>query len=382
MPSISYIKRKIGRSWLVWFQNSNSYLQMEEPAWFVFHKITKRYKTATIAAVFSLRYGVTQEEGHNFVTDIRTETQRLNQPGQSESKFKIDSEVPENHYFPPYSVHHYRLGDRLITFSFETPDLELYLHPLLLHLKTTESNDETTLFELFTFNEQVVFRFNSEVKGAWSYDESHLVKGLIFMFLVNVIYNKTDSDWLMTVHASALTNGKKTILFSAPAGHGKTTIAALLRSKGYRLISDDFVPIEKHSFKAHPFPIAMSVKQGAMELISPLFPELEHKELNYISPEKSVRYLAPDTNASIFGAVFPVHEIVFVRYDNAVAFKFEKLDPVNGVKLLLDQAWVVPSPENAATVFEWITRLSFYQLTYSDNEKGIKAITNLFNHEQ
>src|SRR5690606_33142888 len=137
------------------------------------------------------------------------------------------------------------------------------------------------LFELFKSQDMIVFRFNGEVKGTWKKDETHLVKGLIFMYLINVIHGKTEADWLMTVHASAISNGRKTILFSAPPNHGKTTIAALLQNRGYKLISDDFVPIDRNSLKAYPFPIAMSVKQTSMDLLASLFPGLEQKPLNF-----------------------------------------------------------------------------------------------------
>ena len=98
------------------------------------------------------------------------------------------------------------------------------------------------------------------------------------------MHDKTDADWLMTVHASAITNGKKTILFSAPPPcNGKTTIADLLQARGYKLISDAFVTIDRYSFKAYPFPIAMSVKEGSIDLLASLFPALEQRLPDHIN---------------------------------------------------------------------------------------------------
>jgi hypothetical protein len=196
-----------------------------------------------------------------------------------------------------------------------------------------------------------------------------------------VIHNKTDADWLMTVHASAITNGKKTILFSAPPNHGKTTIAALLQAQGYKLISDDFVPIDRNSFHAYPFPIAMSVKQSSMDLLASLYPALEQKQLNYISPEKSVRYLESNDSFDVANDVYPVHEFIFIEYNKSVDFKWEKLDPLKAMKLLLDQAWVAPNIGNAEILFDRILQTSFIKLTYSNNQKALEAITNLFDHD-
>jgi len=324
MPAIPYLKKKIGGSYLVWFQNSNMYFQLEEPAWFVFRKTAKRYSSLTIAREFADRYGATSGESLAFVSDIRAEIKKMNSNDISPNKAEPDSDEPNEHHFTPYSIHHYRLDNQLISFWYESRLFEHYIHPLIAHLETTEESHEMPLFELFAHQEQIVFRFNGRVKGIWTKEETSFVKGLIFMFLINVMHGKTDADWLMTVHASAITNGKKTILFSAAPGKGKTTIAALLQARGYRLISDDFVPVDRASFCAYPFPIAMSVKEGSMDLLASLFPALEQKTLNYISPEKSVRYLPPYHHADAAKDIYPVREFIFINYDSSVDFILEK----------------------------------------------------------
>jgi hypothetical protein len=205
------------------------------------------------------------------------------------------------------------------------------------------------------------------------------VKGNIFVELINVLHDKIDDDWLMTVHASAISNGRKTILFSAAAGSGKTTIAALLQARGYQLISDDFVPIDQDSFRAYPFPIAMSVKEGSLDLLTSHYPVLEDKPLNYINPEKSVRYL-PVENIRM-KMIFPVKEFIFIKYDSTVDFIMEKLDPVKAIQQLLDEAWILPSPENVLVFFNKIVQASFFQLNYSNNEKALEAITQLFDND-
>lgn len=381
MSSIPYYKKKIGQSYLVWFQNSNLYFQLEEPAWFVFRKIRQRFKTETIAKEFSDRYSTSPEDSLSFVRDIRLNIAKMNQPARLSQQTTQEMAVLNSHTFSPFAVHRYKLGDQLISFSYEDQTFEYYIHPLICHLETTEVSDEIPLFELFAYEGSIVFRFNGEVKGIWTPDETHFVKGLIFMYLINVMYRKTDEDWLMTVHASAITNGRKTILFSAAPGNGKTTMAALLQAKGYQLISDDFVPVDRDLLNAFPFPIAMSVKEGSMELLASHFPSLSEQPLNYISPEKSVRYLASGNQTDFTRNIFPVREFVFIKYDTTVDFEFGILDPLKGLKLLLDQTWVAPVQGNAAIIFEKVIQKSFYQLTYSNTEKALKAITNLFEND-
>jgi len=379
MANIPFLKRKIGQSYLIWFQNSNLYFQLEKPAWFVFRKLIKQYKTETIAKEFSTRYSYSFEESLAFVSEIRLKIEEINQPEKPKNNTLQTLEGLDQYISTAYSIHRYLLGNKIIEFSYGTQWLENYIHPLINHLETREDIDEKPYFELFAFQDRVVFRFNNVVKGSWASDESNLVKGKIFMELINVLHNKTDADWLMTVHASAITNGQKTILLSAPPGSGKTTLAALLQANGYQLISDDFVPIDQESFHAYPFPIAMSVKEGSMEVLTSHYPALEKKQLNYITSEKSVRYLPVENK--MMNMIFPVQGFIFVKYDNTVDFILEKLDEVRGITLLLEQTWVAPTKGNTAIFLEKVLQNPFFQLTYSNNQKALDAITQLFENE-
>lgn len=380
MRSIDYTYKKIHDFYVVWLQKSNKYIQLEEPAWFVFSKLANRYKTETIAARCAVRYGLEADESLAFVDEIRSGIERLNQPINNQGRaINISSE--ESRPSVPYSRRRYRFEDKLIEFSYETRLFEYYLHPLICHLETTEVQDDVPVFELFRCDDKIIFRLNGTTKGSWDNDETHLMKGQIFMNLLSVMFGKNDLDWLMTVHASALTNGRKTLLISAGPGSGKTTMAALLQNRGYQMVSDDFVAIDRYSIHAWPFPLAMSVKQGAMELLSSLYPDLEQQPLTHISPEKKVRYLYPEINQESVKRTFPVKEFIFIQYNKTVDFEWEKLDQRNAVKLLFDQSWISPADGIAPVLLNQLDRWSFYRLTYSDNQKALDAITNLFNHD-
>jgi hypothetical protein len=376
---VLFIKKKIGKSYLIWFQKSNLYFQLEEPAWYVFRKSIKRYKSETIAIDFSNRYGLTYAESLNFVLEIRQKIEEMSRPiGQNKSIEKPAEEIYK-HVFAVYSKHCYDMQNRVIEFSYETPWLENYIHPLVKHLARNEEFKDKSKFELFTYNNRVYFRIDKKLIGSWGYDESHFTKGRIFIELVNVLHNKSDDDWLMTVHASAISNGNKTILFSASPGSGKSTIAALLQTKGFHIISDDFVPIEQSSFKAYPFPIALSVKEGSLDLLKPLYPELESNPLITINSEKKVKYLAVDKK--IMKMVFPVKEFIFIKYDKSVDFALEKIEPIKAIKTLFEEAWIPPKSENVAIFLDKVMNISFYSLTYSNNKKALDAIAHLFEND-
>ena len=381
MSRIKYIKKKIGQTYLVWFQNSNLYTQLEEPAWFVFKKTVNRHKTETIISDFCWRYGIDYEQSGQFVNDIRRMINQMN-------KAPLISHLPENYplelktkKFIPYSTHHYQITNNLIEFSFENQQFESYIHPLLSYLESAKNKGKSSLFELFRYQDKSVLRLNGEIIGTWDRDKTHRLIGFTYMSLINEMYGKTDDFWLMTVHAAALTNGRKTILIPAESGSGKTTMAALLQSRGYRLISDDFVPIDRQLFQAWPFPIAMSIKSGAIEVLSSIYPDIDKKPIKLTSSKNNVRYLSPEYKPDSNSLISPIKQVISVKYDPAVEFEFEKADKLKLIKLLLDQSWILPHADNAKAFLDQVAQCSFYRLTYSNNDKALDAISKLFDHD-
>lgn len=382
MPVIKYVKRRIGQTYLVWFQNSNLYTQLEEPAWFVFRKTVQRYKAETIAFECSQRYGLSMNECLQFVNDIRSNIKQMNRSVEILDGDETYPDKLKTKKFKIFSTRRYQITENLIEFSVENQRFESYLHPLIGYLETNKTNRKISRFELFEYEEKSVFRLNGEVKGIWTRSETNRLIGFLYMSMINEMYNKNDDFWLMTVHAAALTNGRKTILIPAESGSGKTTMAAMLQNNGYQLISDDFVPIDRHLFRAWPFPIALSVKQGAMEILSSIYPDLETKPIKFTSSKKNVRYLAPNYNPEFSKLAFPIQEIISIKYDPEVEFDFKKADKLKSIKLLLDQSWILPNAGNAGVFLDLVSQWSFYQLTYSNNEKALDAISKLFDHDE
>jgi hypothetical protein len=372
----TFVFREIDGAYIVWFANGNQYLRLEEPAFFVFQNIERGTEQKQIAKECASRYHNTEQESARFVAEIIAgiETIRQNSVSQKEIK-KIKEPAIQENTFVPGLVHWYRINKKYFCFQFETRFHEFCLHPLLQHLECESSPSGFILFELFNDRKKMVLRVNGEIEGSWKEDETHLMKGVAFLRILNTAYEKTDDDWMAIIHASAVSNGKKTMVFTASPGSGKSTIAALLQQKGLALVSDDFVAVERFSQHVFPFPAAMSVKEGASEMLSAFYPSLKEQEATQRSlTNKLVKYL-PIEGVSVPA---PVQEIIFIKYDPEVDFEMEKRPRADALKLLLDETWTFPSAENADRFLDWYSRLSCYRLNYSNNEKAIQAIIELF----
>lgn len=381
MNSVSSVSKKIGNTYFVWVKSSNQYLQFEEPAWIVYSKSEKKSTPDDIAKELTKKYGAALPESLKFVSDVQREFEKIvHAPNAKVEAIYND----ENLINPPsFSVaHNYEMNNRVFKFYFQNRYFENFIHPLISGFVIEGTGQPDSVFELFGHENQIIFRVNGKTLEKWGLDETHLAKGKIFLELINLIYRKTDDDWLMTVHASALTNGEKSILFSAEPGSGKTTLAALLKARGYFLISDDFVPVEKKTFKAFPFPLAMSVKPGAMTVLSALYPELKSKPVNHISSQKSVRYLPLNLTKDFTALAQPVSDFVFVKYNKHIDFEMFELSKSEAVKKLLEQAWIFPSSENVASFFKWLEKTTFYNLTYTNTTKALETLEKIFANEK
>lgn len=72
------------------------------------------------------------------------------------------------------------------------------------------------------------------------------------------------------LHASAVTTPLGTVAFVGPSGAGKSTLAALLAGTDWRLLSDDYVPLERDGqlIYAHPTSSRVRLREATAERLN------------------------------------------------------------------------------------------------------------------
>jgi hypothetical protein len=201
--------------------------------------------------------------------------------------------------------------------------------------------------------------------------------------MVNSIYHKTNNDWMTLVHAAALTDGKQAILLSSASGSGKSSMAALLQTRGLQLVSDDFVPVDVKTKRAFPFPAAISVKEGAFDLLRPYYGNLYDIDYNeYEYTQKSVRYLLPKTSDDTAFKAMPVKSIIFIHYNPGVSCEFKSVPSNEALRLFHELAWVSGNPKHAGAFLKWFLNLHCFSLEYGNTEEGLNKILDLFEEKR
>ncbi|MEN8158142.1 MAG: hypothetical protein ABFS10_14415 [Bacteroidota bacterium] len=372
------LSRSIEDKKLVWFEATNRYVVMEEPAYEVFLKLKGSISNQSIAAWFSKAYDITTAEATSFINEI----QQFIDANRKPVALSRPAIYPDSNQVPAaidcYAVKQYRFSGSDFCFHYQHQRIERMIHPLLAHLECKYTGEACHQFHMFRLEDTICLQTNGAFIGRWGADETHLFKGKVFLELLNRANKKEEREWMAVLHASAVTDGDSSIIITGRSGRGKSTALSLLLAHGFGFIADDFVPLEAASGKIFPFPIAISVKEGSVEILEERFPELRHAQLfHYRAAGKRVRYLTPPSNARDNNSV-AVKAIVFVNYQPGAQLELREIPQHNAIQELVTESWVSKQYENAERFLDWFLSLPCYQLTYSDNDQMIAVIQNLF----
>ena len=101
----------------------------------------------------------------------------------------------------------------------------------------------------------------------------------------------------LLLHASAVERDGRALLLSGVSGAGKSTLAALLMTRGWRLMGDEFALVDPASGLVHAFPRLVSLKNESVALLQRAAPQARFGPLLVGTPKGDIRHLVPDATA-------------------------------------------------------------------------------------
>jgi len=367
------ISRKISNSHILWFGESNSWIQLEEPAWFVYRNYNSGKQLEKISEKISVQYGLSRAESLRFVNEVAEEIRKL-----SSASFHARNPISSYQFHSPemfFSVRNYKIKGKIYAISFGSKLLDYMIHPPLAQLEIKTQSPPHFRIEAFSAGFQFIIKIADQ---AWTENDPSLLKRRLFIQLAGLIYGKSDHDWLAFIHGSAVSNEKESIVLSTASGSGKSTLAALLCKSGLKFMSDDYIPVDARYCRAYPFPSALSVKDGALPCLLPLYDQLKDAEVfHFRGNNKTVRYLPFPVNRNFYKPL-PVKKLVFVQYDTATKFNARKIDTLEAIRRFHEEAWVSHSPTHAKKFISWFPGLQCFELIYSENKRAVDWVTELF----
>ena len=373
----SLLHKEVGEKTIVWFGPRNEYLILEHTTADILKEINKGTAINQIAETLSKKLSIPAKESVDFVLELERKFYKEEKIERLEivDSYK-NTKRPKNFEF----IKFYKINDIVFKISFLSEKELSFIHPKFAHLSIDEVTDFKNNFEVFIKHNYIFLYVNNILIGSWDNANIHFFQGKFSMELIQKIHQKEEDKWLGVFHASAVSNGKKSILFLGDSGNGKSTSLALLQANGFTCLADDFVPINADNEEVYSFPAAISIKKNSLETLLPLYPELKNSaEYNFKRLNKIVRYLKP--NNTNFLSHLPCKDLVFIKYEKNSALKFDKIAKINAFMQLVPDSWLSPIKENAQVFLDWFDSLNCYQITYSDNNEMIASVAKIFNDE-
>jgi hypothetical protein len=373
----SLLHKEVEEKTIVWFGPRNEYLILEHTTADILKEINKGTAINQIAETLSKKLSIPAKESVDFVLELERKFYKEEKIERLEivDSYK-NTKRPKNFEF----IKFYKINDIVFKISFLSEKELSFIHPKFAHLSIDEVTDFKNNFEVFIKHNYIFLYVNNILIDSWDNANIHFFQGKFSMELIQKIHQKEEDKWLGVFHASAVSNGKKSILFLGDSGNGKSTSLALLQANGFTCLADDFVPINADNEEVYSFPAAISIKKNSLETLLPLYPELKNSaEYNFKRLNKIVRYLKP--NNTNFLSHLPCKDLVFIKYEKNSALKFDKIAKINAFMQLVPDSWLSPIKENAQVFLDWFDSLNCYQITYSDNNEMIASVAKIFNDE-
>lgn len=101
----------------------------------------------------------------------------------------------------------------------------------------------------------------------------------------------------LLLHASAVERDGRALLMTGLSGAGKSTLAALLATRGWRLMGDEFALVDPLTGLAHAFPRLISLKNESVAVMRAAVPDARFGPLLTGTPKGDLRHLVPGADA-------------------------------------------------------------------------------------
>jgi uncharacterized protein (UPF0276 family) len=271
------------------------------------------------------------------------------------------------------TLQHYRLLTTTFAVRCESPEIARQIHEALGHLSQSAVEPDVAIdvrdgWQIFE-NGAVVTELRSP---------EAIVPAVKHQLRLRAVERH---PFLVSVHAGVVAFGSDCVLLPASAGSGKTTLTAALVQAGATYFSDEIALLDDRTLAVTPVPLSLTVKDGSLEPLRALYPELDtlmpHVREDYVR----VRYLPPPA-ASLPppDASARARWIVFPRYSPGVDTALHPLDRPAGLRRLLDESYVRPGSLTRAKVeamVQWMRTVDCYELPFSSLPEAVALVAAL-----
>jgi HprK-related kinase A len=159
--------------------------------------------------------------------------------------------------------------------------------------------DYTVRLEAAKFGRRL-FRPSIAIRGDYTLPEAvpqSLAHGLISAEMAMNLQMALGERRFLLLHASSVEKDGKVLIMTGESGSGKSTLSALLASRGWRFMGDEFALVDPISGDIHPFPRPVSLKNEAIAMMRALLPATRFGPVQLATAKGDICHLIPGSAA-------------------------------------------------------------------------------------
>jgi len=366
-----YLSRKIHGVNILWFNNSNEYILLNDlnnsllSSFIKSKDFSEFYTSINLLDSFSNKLSKKlYSEFNQLLNSLQSTPSQTNSPELTESSSTN------------FTTTFYNFNNFIIKVCYQSKSGKKIIHPQFSFLEDTNPNlkadctfyikNNTTDFQLFK---------NRTHLGTYPQSEYHLLQGKFAMELLCSLTGSHETEWLGTFHASTISNNKEAVMLVGESGKGKSTLATILMANGYNLIADDFTPIMAKTQKIHHYPSAISMKKGSFHVLESLSDKITFSDNTLSNIKKGdIKYVVPINTVE---KPISCKKIILVAYNPHAKTSIKEISAEEVLNILIPDSWISPEPENAECFLNWLEKCEFYKLTYHDSEEVISEFNTI-----
>ncbi|WP_104736305.1 phosphoenolpyruvate carboxykinase (ATP) [Hanstruepera ponticola] len=355
---------------ILWFESSNKYILMDDTNLSLLNYFLDSSNRQEFTKRLTKSLFISEETSYSVYEDLKQLLLQCNSlPNEA-----LKSEIPLETFQFTETVT-YQIKNKLLEVCFSNDLIKQLIHPQFKHLehKTTQKAD-------FTFHvaskDNLLYLFTNRIHcEPFKKSDTHLLQGKFAMELLCLITNRHEDDWLGTFHASTISNDKEAVMLLGESGKGKSTLSAILMHNGFNLIADDFTPVLAKTQSIYAYPSAISIKEGSFKVIENYIDDFNDiKAIKNHTTKGKIKYITPLNKLGLNN--IPCYKMVLVNYQKDVPTTIEKAPIESVLETLIPDSWLSPKTENAKLFLNWLEKITFYKLTYSNNNEVIDIFKN------
>lgn len=359
--------QQFGDYYLLWFSKSNSYSCVDR----LFYYQVKSFLKSTNHRSFykelkelGFRDSYTQSDIQHAYKRVYDFLHHCNQ-SQVETTEEL-TECDPKLELP--CVHFYQSAKAIVQIDYASETVRNYIHPIISHLEISNKKipiEAGSHLKIYTEHQKLVLVKNGKIIGTYPFQDYHKLQGKFLMEFINEVHNKDESDWIGLLHASAIQYKGESILCIGDSGSGKSTLVSLLAAQGFDLVADDTVPLLADDLNIYSNPAAVSIKKTALDVVSEYWTIKESMATSELQPRKGlITYIPMQHN--LIKLNFPCRIVVHVKYVANSKTSLQPMDFAQALNLIIEQSWLSPNTNNVKSFFAWLTKVTFFELTYSN----------------